>query len=93
MPKSFDLTGEQLQEFKDEVRMMAKLYHPRIALFMGACIAGEEISVVSELLDGDIEHVLLRDKSLSLFQRMQYAKQAAQGMAWVHGAGVIHRDL
>eukprot|EP01091_Cochliopodium_minus_P017190 TRINITY_DN6667_c0_g1_i2.p1 TRINITY_DN6667_c0_g1~~TRINITY_DN6667_c0_g1_i2.p1 ORF type:complete len:387 (+),score=101.13 TRINITY_DN6667_c0_g1_i2:342-1502(+) len=29
---------------------------------------------------------------LSLFQRMVYAKQAAEGMAWLHGAKIIHCD-
>ncbi len=93
MPKAFDLTDEQLAEFKDEVQMMAKLYHPRITLFLGASINGNQITVVSEMLDGDIEHVILKDKSISLFQRMLWARQAALGMAWVHGAGIIHRDL
>jgi serine/threonine protein kinase len=83
----------QLTEFMEEVQMMAKLYHPRIALFLGACVNGKEISVVSEMLDGDIEHVILRDSSISLLQRMLWARQAALGMAWVHGAGIIHRDL
>ena len=93
MPKAFDISGEELEQFKDEVRMMAKLYHPRIALFLGACIDGDDVSVVTELLDGDVEELILKSKGLSLYQRIQYARQAASGMAWVHGAGVIHRDL
>jgi serine/threonine protein kinase len=72
---------------QDEVQMMAKLYHPRITLFLGACVNGKEISVVSEMLDGDIEHVILKDRGIPLFQRVLWARQAALGMAWVHGAG------
>lgn len=60
---------------------------------MGAAFDGDDITVVTELLDGDLEHICLRDSSISLYQRMVWAKQAAEGMAWVHGAGVIHRDL
>ncbi len=35
----------------------------------------------------------VKKKQYSLYQRMQWAKQAAEGMTWLHGAGVIHRDL
>jgi serine/threonine protein kinase len=51
---------------------------------------------VLELLNGDMETILHRDresKKLSLFQRMEWAMQAAEGMAWLHGAGIIHRDM
>ncbi len=93
VPKMEDTSQEDLDKFKEEVRMMAKLFHPRIALFMGANIIKDEIKVVTELLDGDVEDLLEAHPNTTLFQRMQWAKQAAEGMAWVHGAGVIHRDL
>lgn len=93
VPKIDDVSKEDLEKFKEEVRMMAKLFHPRIALFMGACFTTEETKVVTELLDGDVEQLLKRNPATSLYQRMVWAKQAAEGMAWVHGAGVIHRDL
>ncbi len=35
----------------------------------------------------------IKKKQYSLYQRMQWAKQAAEGMTWLHGAGVIHRDF
>jgi hypothetical protein len=48
------------------------------------------ICSVTELLEGDVEH-LLHDKSkdLSLYFRMKMAKDAAQGMAWLHGTEEI----
>ena len=30
---------------------------------------------------------------MTLFERMEYAEQAAEGMAWLHGAGCIHCDF
>ncbi len=75
---------------------MTKLYHPNIALFMGAFInpkAGQ-IKLVSELLTCDIEKILLDENiPLTLYERICFAEQAAEGMAWLHGAGVIHCDL
>jgi serine/threonine protein kinase len=53
--------------------------------------------IITELLPrGDLE-ALLQDKTilLSLVQRMKMAKDAALGMAWLHGSKptFIHRDL
>lgn len=110
VPKMENASPEDIAQFKEEVGMMAKLYHPRIALFMGANVTKDEVKVrarlvldafpcspcgqvVTELLDGDVEHLLKKDPNVPLYQRMVWAKQAAEGMAWVHGAGVIHRDL
>ena len=56
----------------------------------------DSVMIVLELLSGDMETILHRDqkaKKLSLFQRMEWAMQAAEGMAWLHGAGMIHRDM
>lgn len=87
------LSEKQLESFKAEIEVMTKLYHPNICLFMGAFIdpkAGQ-IKLVSELLTCDIEKILLDESvQMTLFERMEYAEQAAEGMAWLHGAGVIH---
>ncbi len=90
------LSEKQIENFKAEIEVMSKLYHPNIALFMGAFInrkAGQ-IKLVSELLTCDIEKILLDDQvPLTLYERMELAAQAAEGMAWLHGAGVIHCDF
>jgi serine/threonine protein kinase len=91
------ITQRQLEAFQGEVLVMSKIYHPNVALFMGACTtAPEKIRIVTELLEGDVEH-LLQDKSkdLSLYFRMKMSKDAAQGMAWLHGGNpvILHRDF
>ena len=90
------LSEKQLESFKAEIEVMTKLYHPNIALFMGAFINPQlgQIKLVSELLTCDIEKILLDENiPLSLYERICFAEQAAEGMAWLHGAGVIHCDL
>jgi len=51
---------------------------------------------VTELLEGDLENIL-RDHRypLTLYERMKMARDAAQGIAWLHGSNpaIIHRDL
>jgi serine/threonine protein kinase len=45
-----DLTGEALEEFRSEVRIMKKLRHPNIVLFMGAVTRPPNLSIVTEFL-------------------------------------------
>jgi hypothetical protein len=45
-----DITGEALEEFRSEVRMMRRLRHPNIVLFMGAVTRPPNLSIVTEFL-------------------------------------------
>lgn len=95
------LDEDQLEEFRDEVATMTTLSHPRLAMLLGCALPAPgdkngRLLIVMELLDGDMDRILEKDrklKRLSLFARMEWALQAAQGLAWLHGANRIHRDL
>jgi serine/threonine protein kinase len=92
-----DLDMKTLTAFRKEVEILSQIYHPNIVLFMGACTQPGSMCIVTELLPkGDVE-AMLQDKNcqLSLVQRMKMAKDAALGMAWLHGSTpqFVHRDL
>ena len=76
-------------------RIWSRLYHPNICLFMGAHVHPDKVLIVTEILEGDLESLLKKNKKLSLYTRMKMAKEAAQGVAWLHGQNpkVIHRDI
>jgi serine/threonine protein kinase len=83
-------------------RVMARIVHPRVVALLGAFIPkdlrkGQQLKIVMELFGkDDIEKVLLDPKTkdqVSLFERVKWMKQVAEGMAWIHGAGIVHRDL
>jgi hypothetical protein len=66
---------------------------------MGACTHDpRQLMIVTELMKTDLEH-LLRDKqqasTLTLYRRVIIAREAALGLAWLHGADpiLIHRDV
>jgi len=91
------LDEEQLASFKKEVAIMSTIFHPNICLFMGASTVPGNFFIVQEFLPGgDVEKLLRNPKvTLSLYRRMQIAKDAALGMNWLHCSRpvFIHRDL
>eukprot|EP01097_Dermamoeba_algensis_P005996 TRINITY_DN3774_c0_g1_i1.p1 TRINITY_DN3774_c0_g1~~TRINITY_DN3774_c0_g1_i1.p1 ORF type:complete len:520 (+),score=48.87 TRINITY_DN3774_c0_g1_i1:147-1706(+) len=82
-----------IKSFTHEVDVMSKINHPNVCLFLGACLEDpEQLQIVTEKLEGDLLS-LISQKKLAIFERLKLAKDAAQGIAWLHGMGVIHRDL
>ena len=77
-----------------EARAMAKVRSPYVAEVYDACLTGERPFIVMEYVAGaPLRDLVARfgpmgGEALSLF-----AGRLAQGLAAVHGAGVLHRDL
>jgi len=89
-------TEEERQAIREEVRIMSKIYHPNVVLFMGACTLDDNLMIVTEKLPTDLETLIIDErKQLSLYQRMKMSKDAALGMNWLHSSNpiFIHRDL
>jgi serine/threonine protein kinase len=92
-PRAIGSTGA-FQRFAREVEAAAKLVHPNIAL---AFDAGEQQGVhylILEYIDGtDLRRLLKQRGPLPPAEAAEYILQAAKGLAYAHGQGVIHRDI
>lgn len=91
-----NLSVEALDDFCNEMEILSKIHHPHVINFIGAC--REPLMIVTELMTGgDLEKLLLdvTGYPLSLLTRLSMAKDAALGMAWLHGSDpmIIHRDV
>eukprot|EP01096_Ripella_sp_DP13-Kostka_P004162 TRINITY_DN1625_c0_g1_i5.p1 TRINITY_DN1625_c0_g1~~TRINITY_DN1625_c0_g1_i5.p1 ORF type:complete len:482 (-),score=181.11 TRINITY_DN1625_c0_g1_i5:153-1598(-) len=91
-------TEEERQAIREEVKIMSKIYHPNVVLFMGACtLEGNNVMIVTEKMPADLETLLISEhkKKFSLYARIKMAKDAALGMNWLHRSNpiFIHRDL
>ncbi|PRQ15915.1 putative protein kinase TKL-CTR1-DRK-2 family [Rosa chinensis] len=92
-----DFLGESLDEFRSEVRIMKRLRHPNVVLFMGAITRAPNLSIVTEFLPrGSLYRLLHRpNNQLDERRRLRMALDAARGMNYLHNCTpvIVHRDL
>jgi serine/threonine protein kinase len=85
---------EAVQRFEQEVLAASQLSHPNIA---AAYDAGEQSGVhylVLEYVDGlDLATVVSRQGALTIPTALDYIRQAAEGLKYAHGKGIVHRDI
>ncbi|XP_054821533.1 probable serine/threonine-protein kinase SIS8 isoform X2 [Prosopis cineraria] len=92
-----DISGESLEEFISEVRIMKRLRHPNVVLFMGAVTKPPNLSIVTEFLArGSLYRLIHRpNNQLDERRRLRMALDAARGMNYLHNCSpvIVHRDL
>lgn len=60
---------------------------------MGSCTTDGQIQIVTELMYTDMDRLLKSQRSLTIYQRLKLAKDAALGMNWLHGIlNIIHSN-
>lgn len=84
----------QLQAFKNEVAVLRKTRHCNILLFMG-CVSSPSLAIVTQWCEGSslYQHLHVLETSLPMLHLIDVARQAAQGMDYLHAKNIIHRDL
>ncbi|KAJ8747831.1 hypothetical protein K2173_011540 [Erythroxylum novogranatense] len=92
-----DIMSDSLEEFKTEVRIMKRVRHPNVVLFMGAVTRAPNLSIVTEFLPrGSLYRLLHRpNNQLDERRRLRMALHAARGMNYLHTCSptIVHRDL
>ena len=93
LPTSYSADPERLQRFTQEARAAAALNHPNILSIFDIGESGGAPYIVSELLEGQTLRERIRSGPLSSRKAIDYALQAARGLAAAHEKGIVHRDL
>ena len=97
-----NVSGEAIEEFAGEVRMMQSMRHPNVVLFLGAVVRGPTLNIVCELMPYGSLHALLHGTSRNGVElstngrlREQMARDCARGMSYLHSRSpsVVHHDL
>ena len=87
------LDAKRLETIYREARLLASLNHPNIGAIYGIEEGPDVCGLVLELIEGQTLAERVREKSFSVREALQIAKQIAAGLQAAHAKGIIHRDL
>ncbi len=82
------------ERFLHEVQVAASLQHPHILPLYDSGEAQGVLFYVMPWIDGEsLRERLLREERLSMLDAVRIAREAAEGLAYAHRQGVVHRDV
>jgi eukaryotic-like serine/threonine-protein kinase len=85
---------EYLERFRREARAVAKLSHPNIVTVIDRGDDDGRQYIVFEHVDGEnLKELVVRSGRLPVRQALELAIAVADGLAFAHDRGLVHRDV
>ena len=86
--------AEYVERFRREAQAVAQLAHPNIVTVIDRGEDDGRQFIVFEYVGGDnLKQVVEREGALPISQVIAYAIEIAEGLAFAHGRGIVHRDV
>ncbi len=94
LPTAMTKDPSAIARFHREVKAAAKISHPNIVTAHDADQANGVHFLVMELVEGsDLSALVKKNGPFPVDQAVNYILQAARGLEFAHGEGVVHRDI
>jgi hypothetical protein len=91
------ISSEATQEVYGEAQLLADLHHPNVVQFFGVALIDHpmtQVLVVMELCQFSLkDYVYNKENVIEPAQMLNFLKDIAHGMYFLHSKGIIHRDL
>lgn len=88
------IKASQLMRLLSEGHLMEQLEHPHIVRFLGAIETEHHIHLVLEFVDsGSLASIVAKYGVLQERLCAVYLRQVLDGLAYLHGNAVVHRDI
>jgi serine/threonine protein kinase len=84
---------QAVSRFVREFTVLVRLRHPHLVRVHDLVVEGGDLAIVMDLVDGEDLRRIVRRGPLAPAAAASLLAQAADGLAAVHAAGVIHRDV
>jgi Protein kinase domain len=85
---------EVVARFFRERSILTSIDHPNVAKVLDLVVEGETLGIVMELVEGqDLRRYLRARGTLPPAEAVYLVGQLLQGLAAVHAAGIVHRDV
>jgi serine/threonine protein kinase len=86
--------GVSLEQLSKEAGLLRQLNHPPIVRYFATCTfrRGKDFAIVMELLTGGTFADAVRRGATPARVKV-WVGQLASGLAYMHGQGILHRDL
>ena len=85
---------EVVARFFRERSILTSIDHPNVAKVLDLVVEGDTLGIVMELVEGqDLRRYLRARGTLPPGEAVRLACQLLQGLAAVHAAGIVHRDV
>lgn len=91
IPNDEHSTGEELDDFKREVRLAARLYHPNILPLKDASFIDGRFVIVTPLGDETLARRMKRRMSNATM--ISFAEQTLEALAYAHAESILHCDV
>jgi serine/threonine-protein kinase len=92
--RSLHDSDDSVARFRREIDIVSRLDHPNVVRALDVLQTRTQIYLVLEYAPGqDLGRVIKERGRLPIGEAVDYAVQAARGLHYAHGLGIIHRDI